>query len=191
MAKGKPRLDKYERLISRLYEALIVLFLEQKVQGLHIVSSHGDASLTASRRRLTKNLAFIYDSNKGGETTTSIAVQDCETCFRFWVATNLKHDHIAGQPSPKGVEFLRTILLRLKNSSSLSELQRKEEEDLLAQTCASFARSRLKKEGRILSNAVKACFDHLDDVNFVRGNLTRAGKSHGEWGNLYILLTWT
>ncbi|KAH6871821.1 hypothetical protein B0T10DRAFT_590604 [Thelonectria olida] len=165
MGKGPPRLDKYRRLIARFYEALILLSIVQKVQGPHIIASHYDATLTASRRRFIKNLAFICDSDKGGEQTSSIAIQECENCFRFWLASNGQGNHKAAQSSPEKADFLKAILRRLQSAPTLSESQRKNEEGLISKDCAIFARRRLKKESRILANTVEKYLDQCGNVS--------------------------
>ncbi|KAH7220420.1 uncharacterized protein BKA55DRAFT_528206, partial [Fusarium redolens] len=81
-------LDRYQRLIARLYEVLILLWIEQPVQGPQVTVKHDNISLTASRRRLTTGLAYYCDWDKGGRATTSIGIEDSEESSIFWVALN-------------------------------------------------------------------------------------------------------
>ncbi|KAH7142839.1 hypothetical protein B0J13DRAFT_503199 [Dactylonectria estremocensis] len=174
---GTPRFYKYQRLIARLYEALIFLWLEQPVQGPHVISNHDNASLTASRRRLTKNLAYICDWDKGGSTTTSIAIEDSENCYMFWVASNQGHEQRATHTNVGVSEFLRTILQRLQDAtreSNPSATWLRNQEDACARACTAFASCRIKKEVKILSNMVKKCLDYLGKTIFDHGNLARS-----------------
>ncbi|TPX18316.1 uncharacterized protein E0L32_011765 [Thyridium curvatum] len=155
---GKPRLDKYERLLHRLYEAMVLLWLEQPVQGPHLVIHH-DGSVAACRRRLSRNLAYICDYDKGGKTTTSIGIEDSTSSYVFWVATN--------DPRNQGrlMDFLRSILHRLRGISRVSDPNHSwldGQEDACAQECTKFAARRIKKEARILSNTVEKCLEHLE-----------------------------
>lgn len=169
---GKPRLDKYERLLHRLYEAMVLLWLEQPVQGPHLVIHH-DGSVAACRRRLSRNLAYICDYRKGGKTTTSIGIEDSTSSYVFWVATN--------DPGNQGrlMDFLRSILHRLRDISRVSDPNhswRDGQEDACAQECTKFAARRIKKEARILSNTVEKCLEHLEKPSHDEKDITKRGE---------------
>ena len=42
----------------------------------------------ATRRRFLRNLSYICDFDKGGDTCTAFGLEDLETCYGFWVALN-------------------------------------------------------------------------------------------------------
>jgi hypothetical protein len=180
MGKGQPRLDKYKSLIARSYEALILLLIKQKVQGLHVFTNHGTNSLIGSRRRLTKNLAFVCDRKKGGDSTASVVIEDCDDCFKFWVALNAKKETMNLEFRLSLTEFLAevlTILQRISKQPMLSENQRSTEEDQLARKCATFADKRLKSEVRILRNSVRVCLEYLETSSDNHG-LSGGGGLH-------------
>ncbi|EXA35184.1 hypothetical protein FOVG_13945 [Fusarium oxysporum f. sp. pisi HDV247] len=104
--------NKYQKLIARLYEAMIMLWIEQPIQGPHITANHDNISLIASRRRFMTGLAYICDWDKGGSTTTSIAVQDSEDTNTFWVASNEGFERNSRSGTPN---FLRESLKRLQS----------------------------------------------------------------------------
>ncbi|KAL6409939.1 uncharacterized protein AUP68_06345 [Ilyonectria robusta] len=174
---GKPRLDKYQRLVSRLYEPLILLLLEQPVQGPHVISNRDNASLTSSRRRLTKNLAYICDWDKGGRTTTSIAIEDSEHCYMFWVASNQDHGQEATDANVGASDFLRKILQHLQDTTrepNPNATWLRNQEDVCARACTAFASRRIKKEEKILSNMAKRCLDYVGNTSFDHGNIAGA-----------------
>lgn len=177
---GKPRLDKYQRLVSRLYEPLILLLLEQPVQGPHVISNRDNASLTSSRRRLTTNLAYICDWDKGGRTTTSIAIEDSEHCYMFWVASNQDHGQDATDANVGASDFLRKILQHLQDTTrepNPNATWLRNQEDACARACTAFASRRIKKEEKILSNMAKRCLDYVGNTSFDHGNIAGASES--------------
>lgn len=187
---GPPRLDKYDRLISRFYEALILLSIEQPIQGPHVISSHDNASLTASRRRLSKNLAFICDRDKGGETTTSIAIEDCEHCYKFCWASNMKGDGKTSRRDSEISAFLEHILRRLRQVSQLptvSSSRLRDEEEACARACATFSGKRVKKEGKILSNMVDQSLVYLREISVNHSSLNEAEiNGLGPWLQQFV-----
>lgn len=170
---GPPRLDKYQRLLHRLYEALIMLCMKCPFQGPHLTSNDEPVNLTACRRRLTKNLAYTCDFDKGGSRTTSIGIEDSEKCYIFWVASN-KLD----EDTPV-VAFLTAILQRLQEVSQQSnpdQMWLKAQEDACIKQCIDFSSQRIKKETRLLSNSISQSLTHFNNSSSSQRNLTNQGK---------------
>jgi hypothetical protein len=177
---GTPRFDKYQRLIARLYEAMILLWLEQPIQGPQVTVKHDNVSLIASRRRLTTGLAHFCDWDKGGRTTTSIGIEDSEEAFIFWVASNQGFEHDEFGSAPRTPTFLRQSLRRLQDVTrqpdpSAAWLAHQAEE--LARSFAVFAASRIRKEASLLSRMATLCIGHLNGSVTRRGNVTDTGTS--------------
>lgn len=163
---GRPRLDKYNRLINRLYEAMGVLFLKQKTQGPHLLSNRNDSSITAVRRRLQKNLGFILDWSKGGESTISIAIQDHSRAYIYWVAVNQSNSIKPINLETNILPFLRKVLTKLRDASRLEDSSSEQVaaiQKLCAKECCEYADKRLKKEQRILFNGIQRSLSHLKE----------------------------
>lgn len=109
---GKPRLDKYGKILSRLFENLALFHILKRVDGPHAVTSHVPTTLQDTRRRFLKNLSYICDYRKGGDTTTSMALEDKQKSVVFWIAAN-------STPNDNVITFLTEVL----------ELLRKERKD--------------------------------------------------------------
>ncbi|KAF6814847.1 hypothetical protein CSOJ01_03858 [Colletotrichum sojae] len=150
-----PRMNPYFRLLARFYEALVLLALLRPVVGPHVMSHLNSFNLKDAQRRFLKNLAFLCDYNKGGDTTTAIAVEDREDCYVFWVATN-------EGVKDKVTQFLDNILERVKSAAGLTN-ERDAIEGALA-VSAQFAQSRIKKEAAILRNAAIQCSSFLGEA---------------------------
>jgi hypothetical protein len=148
-----PRLDPYWRLLNRFFEPLVLLFVLGSTRGKHSESPHEVDTLEGCRRRLLDNLSYICDFTKGGESTTAIGLEERPDCFKFWVASN--------QTSGKIIEFMNTVLADLKYIITLSSDQRKSEEQLFIRKCVAFAKSRIKKESKLLWFAIEKCNERL------------------------------
>ncbi|KAM5342374.1 hypothetical protein ACJ41O_013340 [Fusarium nematophilum] len=148
MGLGKPRTNPYHKVLSRLSEFLALFYLVKRAEGPPVITNHDPSSLQATRRRFLKNLCFICDYKKGGDTTTSIAVEDQPDCFKFWVAANVA-------PDPKVIAFLNSILDSLRDAGTLDGGQRQTLKDTLTRESIRFAIPRLKKECKMLSRAAK------------------------------------
>ncbi|KNB16333.1 hypothetical protein FOXG_21625 [Fusarium oxysporum f. sp. lycopersici 4287] len=169
--------NRYQKLIARLYEAMIMLWIEQPIQGPHITANHDNISLIASRRRFMTGLAYICDWDKGGSTTTSIAVQDSEDTNTFWVASNEGFERNSRSGTPN---FLRESLQRLQSITQIPDpnpawLAR--QSDHCARFFTIFAAPRIKKEASLLSRMATSCIQHLNGLVTRRGNVTDTGTS--------------
>ncbi|GKU15450.1 unnamed protein product [Fusarium langsethiae] len=96
---GKPRLDKHGKILSRLFENLALFYILRRVDGPHAVTAHVPATLQDARRRFLKNLSYVCDYRKGGDTTTSIALEGKQKSAVFWIAAN-------STPNDKVIAFL-------------------------------------------------------------------------------------
>lgn len=162
MNRKIPRLDRYVRLLSRFYETLIFLFLVKRVQGPHFAINHEPTSLLATRRRFLRNLAFICDFKKGGDSTAAIAVEDRPDGYKFWLASNEgAGDRVVG--------FLAISLEQLKHILSLPQAQRANSEAVFTQDCVDFALQRLRKESKLLRNTARRCGEFARDDLAIQG----------------------
>ncbi|KPM43992.1 hypothetical protein AK830_g2509 [Neonectria ditissima] len=149
---GIPRLGKYEKLLSRFFETLILMSTLRRVVGPHTLNPLDSSTLTACRRRFIKNLAFICDHSKGGGATTSVAIEDRAECFVFWVASN-------EELGRNVTSFLESILATLRDANTQND------PNFVARSCAEFSNSRIQKESKILSNAAKKCVESLNSLD--------------------------
>ncbi|KAI1378159.1 hypothetical protein F4677DRAFT_36696 [Hypoxylon crocopeplum] len=155
-AAKPPRTDKYLKLLHRFYEPLILLRVLGQTRGPHI-SSPQDASPTqAARRRLLRNLSYLCDYEKGGTTTSAIGLEETDQCFIFWIASN------EARTRQKIVAFLRNMLREIRRINQSENDQNDHSKTEFIHTCIGFARSRVKKEIKLLSRSMKECEQHLD-----------------------------
>ncbi|KAI0851618.1 hypothetical protein F5Y00DRAFT_259621 [Daldinia vernicosa] len=145
---GRLGMDPYSKLLHRFYEPLILSRVLGQTRGTHTSAPHDDES-QARRRRLLRNLSYLCDYDKGGDMTSSIALEDNAQCYVFWVASNTVR---AGN---KIIGFLRSSLEKIHH------IIEKEERSLLeaefVRRCIAFAEPRVKKEAKLLSKAIKEC----------------------------------
>lgn len=149
-----PRFDRFERLIYRFYEAIYLLSLLGNTRGLHVATVFDSSNFIAVRRRFLKNLAFLCDNVKGGNSTASIAVQDRPDCFVFWVSSN-------GGPSDRVLVFLRSVLEDIKAFVRSSQDVERDFENDLVRKCVLFSHKRMRSQAHSLVNCAQRCRDHL------------------------------
>lgn len=146
---GPPRLDPYHKILSRFYEPLVLLRLLGQSRGNHQPKPHDVNAVQAVRRDFLRNLSYICDFEKGGDTCTAIGLADLGACYRLYVASDKGQAKIA--------EFLKDVLglLRDLNEVPGSELPQKEAE--FVKFCVDFAERRIRKEKSHLFRAADAC----------------------------------
>ncbi|KAI1134739.1 hypothetical protein F5Y05DRAFT_421917 [Hypoxylon sp. FL0543] len=157
-----PRKDKYLKLLCRFYEPLILLAALGKTRGTHTSSPQDTSTTQSKRRRLLRNLAYLCDYEKGGETTSAIGLEENDERFVFWVASN------ATRPRTRQniVEFLQRALKQVRAIIASQDGARSKEElkEQFITKCIEFAEPRVKKEAKLLSNAIGKCEKHLDSA---------------------------
>lgn len=149
-----PRFDPYERLLYRFFEAVYLLALLGNIRGPHLTTVFNPSSLISIRRRFLKNLAFLCDGLKGGDSTASIAIQDRPDCYVFWVSSNQG-------PSDTALDFLRSVLEAVKSFVRTPRVDREGVEKELIRECVHFAIKRMRSQAHSLVNRAKTCRDHL------------------------------
>ncbi|KAK2677287.1 hypothetical protein RAB80_006027 [Fusarium oxysporum f. sp. vasinfectum] len=163
MGVGKPRLDKYEKILSRLFENLALFHILKGIDGPHMVTAHAPTDVQGIRRRFLKNLCFICDYRKGGDTTTSIALESQINEVILWVAANCT-------PHDKVILFLNDVLQQLQRDPKGTEEERERLREKLTKKCVGFAAPRLKKECKLLLRAASYCEKYLkEDGTTVQG----------------------
>ncbi|OTB05097.1 hypothetical protein M426DRAFT_261136 [Hypoxylon sp. CI-4A] len=158
MGPNNQRKDKYSKLLCRFYEPLILLRVLGQTRGKHTSSPQHTSDIQSKRRRLLKNLAYICDYEKGGETTSAIGLEESEERFVFWVASN------ADRSRSKIEGFLKTSLKDIKHMLILSEEKRGPYEQKFIRSCITFAKSRITKEMTLFSTAVNRSKRYLDST---------------------------
>ncbi|KAH8812323.1 hypothetical protein F5884DRAFT_855622 [Xylogone sp. PMI_703] len=147
------RSDKYQKLLYRFYESVIILkvFLGQ-TRGPHIPAPRAKDGNQFAHRRFLRNLSYICDFDKGGETCTAIGLENHPDYYKFWVASNT----IAVD---KVVPFLEKVLELLHISCTKNMKSEKKE---LTELCIQFASRRISAEYKFLSRAVKQCAKYIN-----------------------------
>lgn len=152
----RSRGDPYVKLIQRFYEALILLNILGQTRGLRDVNFGTISTSEERRRRLLRNLAYLCDYRKGGETTAAIALEEKYDAFTFWLASNTVDS------SKQSIAFLEIILAEAKAMIHPPKNQRVHSEDEFTWMCIDFAKSRVKKEIKMLELAIRNCEKRLE-----------------------------
>jgi hypothetical protein len=161
-------MDSYGRLISRLYESLIVLDIiyKDKVIGPHRMTK---SSMSDPRHRLgtiLRDLAHTCDSEKGGPSTAAIGLQEGSNCYTFWIAQNQGC-------TDKAKLFLEEVLGILKKALDMKEKERRAIQHQLFKLYIQYAEKRVLKEIKNLNKAVRKCKKSLVDSDRPEGKGTR------------------
>ncbi|KAI1032818.1 hypothetical protein LB504_006276 [Fusarium proliferatum] len=154
MGVGPPRVDKYMRLLSRLFEFLALFHILKRANGPHTVSQP-PTDLQSTRRRFLSSLCFICDYQKGGKTTTSMALEFLDNgVVVFWIASNVS-------PNNRVIAFLSTVLETLRREPSSTDTERETLTAMLTARYIEFAAPRLRKERAILHRSMRFCETYL------------------------------
>ncbi|KAJ4263212.1 hypothetical protein NW764_016206 [Fusarium oxysporum] len=154
MGIGPPRLDKYMRILSRLFEFLALFHILKRANGPHTAISQPPTDLQTARRRFLTSLCFICDYQKGGKTTTSIALESLGNGVVFWVAANLS-------PNDGVLTFLSTVLEDLPREPNSTVAERETLIETLTLRSIEFVAPRLRKERGMLHRAARFCKNYL------------------------------
>ncbi|KAI1499253.1 hypothetical protein F5X99DRAFT_420058 [Biscogniauxia marginata] len=153
---NQQRRGPYLKLISRFYEPLILLTALGKTRGAHISAPYDPTPFHSKRRRLLRNLSYLCDYDKGGDTTCSIGLEERPECFNFWVASN------KASSGGRIIQFLQSTLVDVQRIIVLEERERFHEEEAFIRKCIEFARPRVNKEIRLFLRYAKRCKKYLD-----------------------------
>jgi hypothetical protein len=155
-----PRLNPEDRLKYRFYEPLVLLHILDPY-GQHHISPCPSEDLVAPglelrelRRNFLKELAYICDYEKGGDTVTAMALEARPSGITCWVASNTR-------PSKKTISFLRGVLDTLKTLASSLPEHRDIIEDGIIQMCIDFNVKRLKTYRNLLQKSLERCLESL------------------------------
>jgi hypothetical protein len=151
---GRPRLHPYQRLLGRFYEVLFLLKALGQTRGIHTPEPPALDQQQESRRRFLQDLAYICDSQKGGDTCTAIGIEESSHNYTFWVAVNKARDEIT--------EFLKDVLKILRISVNLSVQEMETHREMLIRDCIEFASLRINEEKKLLFKAARDCLQGLD-----------------------------
>lgn len=147
------------KLLSRFYEPIILLRTLGKTRGEHTSSPWDETPEQVNRRRLLRNLSYLCDYEKGGDTTASIGIEENDERFVFWIASN------TARSGARILQFLKPALAKLHCIIVLEEELRTYLEKDFIHTCIRFAERRVKKEIRLLSTAIARCKRYRNSEN--------------------------
>lgn len=153
------------KLFRRFYEPLVLLYTLGQSRGQRSQSPAIDdqscdgVSFSEVRRRFLRDLAYMCDYQKGGDTVTAIAVEDTPQSFICWVAANK-------DPRSKVESFLRKLLATLKCTGEAGEVTLA---NVIASKCITFAKPRIKAYKKFFENS----------LNDVRTILRKSGHVDG------------
>lgn len=148
------RPDKYQQLINRFYEPLILLEALGKVRG-SLTPRRKERDPEGIRRQFRDDLAFLCEYTKGGDACTAIGIEDRPQCAVYWVAANV-------DPESTIVPFLISVLEELRNISKLPGDQRQDRTERVATRCIVYAEKKVIKLKRLLSTQISECSRRLE-----------------------------
>ncbi|KAK7972443.1 hypothetical protein PG988_006577 [Apiospora saccharicola] len=150
-----PRLDPYDKLISRFYEHVLTLTALGQTRGKHTTVLHHTGGIVATSTRLLNNLSYLLDYEKGGATSAAIGVEDGASCYTFWLACNNGSKLMAMK------NMLEDIVRDLRDIISRSDDEREETIIELIRRCVSFSIARVTKEKQSLYRSIRKCNEKL------------------------------
>lgn len=161
----KPKLQK------RFYEALVLLNILGRAQGDHIDEEPLEQTAEPSelvdlreiRRTFLKQLAYICDSEKGGDTTTALVAEQTPQGVVLWIASNR-----CSEVYEERVKlYLDRILRRLRH---LRIDQVEDVEEYIVAESVKFCSKRLVDYQKFLRDSLKRCIVHLEKQASSKGS---------------------
>ncbi|KAK8129163.1 hypothetical protein PG999_001543 [Apiospora kogelbergensis] len=168
-----PRLDPYDKLISRFYEHVLTLTVLGQTRGKHTAVLHHSGSMVATSARLLNNLSYLLDYEKGGATSAAIGVEDGASCYTFWLACN------NGSKLMTMKNMLEDITRNIRDIISHPEDEREDMTIELIRRCVSFSIARVAKERQILSRSIRKC----DEKSLFTGS--QSNTALGTWTKMF------
>ena len=150
---GTPRMNHYQRLMSRFYEPLVLLHTLSSFPRNQPSIIHENEASRGSEKSLHKqflnDLAYLCDYLKGGDTVVSIAIEERPQGYVFWVASDTKH-------TTKVTTFLKKVLDILK-SITLSHAKREDFKRDLTLDCIKFSKCRIEEYSACIQPLLDRC----------------------------------
>ena len=159
-SSNAPRLDPYERILSRFYEPLILLCTLGRTRGEHRPTDFPRSADVTSwplkyvRRLFLNQLAFLCDYDTGGDSVTAISIQHTPQRRIFWIAANIC-------PSKKIAPFVQDRLSLLKYVAE-SRVAVDEAMGQFLAACIDHAKPRIKAYFHFLTRLLEACRENLE-----------------------------
>jgi hypothetical protein len=158
------------KLQNRFYEAIVLLNLLSKSQGDHIDEDPTGVTAEPSdlvgscgiRRNFLKQLAYICDSEKGGDTTTAIGAEQTPEGLVLWIASN----RCSSLHAQRVKNYLDDILLRLRH---LQKDRENDVEQYIVSKSAKFCSQRLTDYRKLLETPLNECIKHLEGQSSAHG----------------------
>jgi len=148
-SNGRVRLDPYTKMLHRFYEPHLITCALGQVRGGRTTTISDASDSRFIRRQFLRDLAFICQYKKDGDTVTAIGVEDRPEHFVYWVAANK-------DASPRIVPFLRNSLVQLKDIAS-SGTDQSRLTDEFVKRCMEEARARILAETNMLKGRIREC----------------------------------
>ena len=122
--------------------------------------------------RFLDDVCFLCDTETGGESVASTAVESQRDHLVFWISNN-------GGPNPRALENLDWLLGQLRDVCHLSESQLLDREKAIFERCIWLSHQRVGNYRRQLVNAIKR-LEYLQEPSFLRGERARTTQTnHG------------
>lgn len=159
-----PRMDRYQRLLNRFFEPLILQRSLGKAQGAHTPAPKETDTDKSTRRRFAENICSVCDYKKGGDSTPAIGIEERGDCYNFWVASPQTSDRI--------VKFVQTILKDIQCIATTSDELKPSKETEFVHKCINFCKPRIGKEAAWLRRIIQKCSPYLADLENIKGRNT-------------------
>ncbi|KAF1847301.1 uncharacterized protein K460DRAFT_425966 [Cucurbitaria berberidis CBS 394.84] len=156
-----PRFGQQERQLSRFFEPLVLLYTLGSTRGEHscdITSAKENLShlsFRELRRTFLRELAYMCDYDKGGDTVAAIGLEFTPQKHIFWIASNM-------ESNTKVVQFLNSLLAKLSWTASQQSLPTSEGANGIAEQYINFAIPRIKKYRSHLKPVLRRCLEYLN-----------------------------
>ncbi|PLN83962.1 hypothetical protein BDW42DRAFT_199946 [Aspergillus taichungensis] len=140
----------YQKVLSRFYEPLLLLRALGQTRGDHTTISLDLGPEEARRRRFLQNLAYIGDVDKSSISCTAIGLEDAETRYKFWIASN--------QVNGRSLDFFKTVFGHLECIHGHSPGRPEQDRNALVMLCVGFAAKRIREEKKTLVRKINECY---------------------------------
>ncbi len=166
---GRPRLNRYFRLLSRFYEPYILLFCLGQTQEGHTPYPASVSEHQEQRREFMRNLAVICDYKKGGKSFTAFAISRDGQHNVYWLG------------SPQAQKCARmlgdSLKALLEYATAPSKLKDNLHSDFL-RMCVEHAEERIKAYIIDLEKAIMFCVQDLSKRKAEDSECTHVQTTH-------------
>ena len=155
---GKPRLNPLDAKLCRFYELLVLFEILQRCLGCveqSQSSNVGIDEMSSPWRSFINQLSWLCDFTQGGDSSSSIAVEDTASGPQYWLAVNFDN-------KSKGQPHLENVLQRLSEIEYSSPDDHSRISYEILQSCLQFSSKKFYHYRRMLLKNIRKAKKSLE-----------------------------